>query len=150
MKSSRQYKLLLTDIIDALTINQIKEVAYDYDRCESVKQEIEDLSHDLSLLLKERDLQPTGRLVRLTALLAQSNLHVWFNKDCMQEEPEKYYELLEFAQELNGLRNHVRNVLMSKFSEADACTLRTTFLCSDNSKWYAPILKSLAEPDKAP
>ena len=149
MAYSRQYNLLLTDIIDALTINQIKEVAFGGERRESAKREIGDLSHDLDLLLESDHVQPTSGLLRLMVLLAQSNLHVWFNKDRMQNEPEKYYELLEFAQELNGLRNHVRNLMMSRFNEGEPCNMRATFLGSDAGKWYTLILNSLAEQDPA-
>jgi Fic family protein len=97
----------------------------------------------IDLLIKERQIKPTGRLVRLIIFLAQANLYVWRNKDCMQKEPEKYYDLLEFAQELNGLRNHVRNLLMEEFREAEPCNRRATFLDYDHRRWYSIIINGM-------
>jgi len=117
MLDACHHEFSLADLIDALTINQIKEVFFLGENREACIQAINQLSHDVDLLVKERKIKPTGHLVRLIIFLAQANLHVWYNKDRMQNDQERYYDLLEFAQELNGLRNHVRNLLMKEFNE---------------------------------
>lgn len=143
MTRERHCQLLLTDLIDNLTIDQIKEVLLPESQRTTYVQEMRRLAHDVDLLIRERQIKPTGRLVRLIILLAQANLHVWRNKDRMQKEPEKYYNLLEFAQELNGLRNHARNILMEEFSEAEPCKRKATFLDYDHGRWYSTIINGI-------
>ena len=139
----RHYRLVLTDIIDALTINQIKEVFSNPETTVKGVAETENLALDLDLNLKERDVRRKGRLIGLIALLAQANLHVWLNKDSMGSGGAHYHRLLDFAQDMNGLRNHVRNILMEDFGESEACNKRAIFLSRDPGKWYSPILRRL-------
>ena len=146
MTNERRYQLLMTDLIDSLTIDQIKEVLLPEDQRAVYAQEMQQLAHDVDLLIKERQITPTGRLVRLIIFLAQANLLVWRNKDRMQNDPERYYDLLEFAQELNGLRNHVRNLLMEEFGEVEPCNRRATFLNYGGEGWYSTIIDGLKKP----
>ena len=81
--------------------------------------ETEKLALDVDLVLKERSVRPKGRLIGLIVLLAQANLHVWLNKDSMSSDGTRYHRLLDFAQDMNGLRNHVRNILMEEFGESE-------------------------------
>lgn len=145
----RHYEFSLTDLIDTLTINQIKEVFFSGKRRETCIQTTSQLSHDIDLLIKEREIKPTGHIVRLIIFLAQANLHVWYNKDRMQNDHERYFDLLKFAQELNGLRNHVRNLLAKKFGELEYCNQRVTFLDYNNNMWYSNILDELNELDNS-
>ena len=147
MNSSRAYQVLLVDLIDSLTINQIKEVLLPKDARAPYIEEMHRLAHDIDLLFKEKQVNATGRLLRLIVFLAQANLHVWHTKDRMQTEPGKYHELLEFAQDMNGLRNHVRNLLMEHFGEGEACNRRATFLKEDGDQWYSATLNALKSGD---
>jgi len=147
MPDTRHYEFPLADLIDALTINQIKEVFFSGEKRETCIQAINQLSHDVDLLVKEREIKPTGHLVRLIVFLAQANLHIWYNKDRMQNDQERYSDLLEFAQEMNGLRNHVRNLLIKKFNGLEPCNQRTTFLDYNNKRWYSNIIEELNESD---
>jgi hypothetical protein len=139
--SGRAYNLLLTDLVDTLTIDQIKEVLLPTGA--AATREMAAISADLDALLAAGAFRPSGRLVRLVALLSLANQQTWFNKDRMQEDPGRYGELLEFAQELNGLRNHVRNLLMNAFHEDSPATRRATFLDPSGSHWYSAILEQL-------
>ena len=138
-----QYAYLLTDLVDTLTINQIKEVFFKGARRDVIVGETHKISQDVDAIIQEKNIKQTGVVVGLLVLLAQANLLVWTNKDLMQISPAHYSELLDFAQDLNGLRNHVRNVLMDKFGESEPCNQKATFLSQDSGKWYSPILSRL-------
>ena len=153
MSEKHQYVYLLTDIVDTLTINQIKEVFFKGEKKDTVVKEMEKIAQDVDAIIHMRNIKPMGKLVGLIVLLAQANLHVWMNKDLMQSAPARYGELLDFAQDLNGLRNYVRNIMMDEFCESAPCNRRTTFLSNDSQKWYFPILSRLknssGEPDES-
>ena len=141
MIDKRKFQVLLTDLIDTLTIGQIKEMLLLGEKRVAATKELTMLLHDIDLLLKDVEIKGYGRLLRLVVFLAQANLIVWSNKDRMQDEPEKYHELLEFAQEMNGLRNHIRNLLMEEFGEDGPCNTRATFLEYSDQRWYSSLIR---------
>lgn len=136
-----QYQFTVTDLVDRLTISQIKETLFPAPRRSTFTQDLRDVSGDLAVALPP--ILAGGRVIRLLMLMAQCNLHVWYNKDRMQEEPQNYDALLEWAQEINGLRNHVRNLLMAEFGEYDAAQRRATFLSEADDRWYSGLLQGL-------
>ena len=140
LDEDHRYAYLLTDLIDALTIDQIKEALFQDERRDAIAREIEELAQEIDVCLRKKRLNPPGHFVGLLVLLAQSNLHVWMIKDLMQSSLARYNELLDMAQDLNGLRNHVRNIMMEDLGESEPCYQRTTFLSHDGARWYSPSL----------
>ncbi len=136
--------LTLADLIDRMTISQIKETLLDGPRRDLFTQDLADAAEDVDGILGAVPIAASGRLIRLIMLMAQCNLHVWANKDRMQQEPDAYTALLVRAQELNGLRNHARNLMMEDFGEMSPAARRATFLEQDN-RWYVPILRGLGK-----
>jgi hypothetical protein len=141
--TKRKFQIPLTDLIDLLTITQIKETLLGSEDSQRASQDLATIAADLGALLAQRPVAVSGRVLRLVALLAETNLQVWLNKDRMQSEPERYEALLEYAQELNGLRNHVRNLLMRLLGEWEPSRERATFLSDRADRWYAPLLEDL-------
>lgn len=139
----RKYRFLLTDLIDTLTINQIKEVFFTGEKRLNIVKETEKIALDMDICLNDRSVKPKGSLIGLIIFLAQANLHIWLNKDLMQHDKMRYDKLLDFAQDLNGIRNQVRNTLMREFDESEPCNTRAIFLRRDESKWYSQILDRL-------
>lgn len=140
------YAYLITDLIDTLTIHQIKEAFFTSAKRETISSEMERITGDVEMRLREKNFRLTGGFIGLVVLLAQANLHVWLNKDLMQTHIARYGELLDFAQDLNGLRNHVRNIMMYALGESAPCNLRVNFLSHDGGKWYSPLLARLPLP----
>ena len=53
--------------------------------------------------------------MRIIVLISQINLHIWKNKDLMQENldnSEKYLSLLKLSHQLNGIRNRMKNYIL--------------------------------------
>ena len=141
--SNRRFEIPLTDLIDAVSIAQIKETLLEDDRSRKATDELAALSKDIDMILAERDQACSATTIRLVALLGVANLLVWLNKDRMQSEPEKYLALLERAQDLNGIRNHARNILMRRWQEHVPGGERATFLEFSGTKWYSSLLSEL-------
>ena len=105
--SNRKYLPTLSELIDRLSIVQLKEVFIPGNKDEYAK-EIEDITHDLS----ELDLD--GELIRAVVDLAQINLHIWHNESNYRKGIEEGNNL-ELTHGLNGIRNTAKNIIQEKF-----------------------------------
>ena len=134
----RQYLPPLTELIDSLTINQIKEALIPENN-ESFAKEMEKITHDIDLIIEERDLKLSSRLIRIIIAIAQMNLHIWYNKDKMQDEPEKYTELLKLAHQLNGVRNQMKNILLEEAGDKEKSARKTNYNTDGLEGWDISI-----------
>ena len=93
------------------------------------------ICHDIDLLIQEQDVKLTSRLIRILIVIAQMNVHIWHNKDSMQEKPEQYSELLKLSHQLNGLRNQMKNLLLEEAGEKEKSAIRTNFNTDGLEGW---------------
>ena len=75
--SNRKYLPTLSELIDRLSIAQLKEVFISEHR-EEYAQEIKDILHDIDLLLD--DAKVDAETLRAIVVLSQMNLHIWHNE----------------------------------------------------------------------
>ncbi len=68
--NERKFLPAFAELIDRLTVNQIKEVLLP-DISNSVAGEMETLCHDIDLLIKERELPLSSRFIRIVIALSQ-------------------------------------------------------------------------------
>ena len=129
--SGRKFEFTVTDLMDQMTIDQIKEVLLPPAGRDGIGRSLNSLSADLTGLFEDRNLKLTGRVLRLLSLVGQLNLETWRCKDRLDEEPESYTETLRHAQDLNGLRNRARNLLQSELNEASPARQRASFFVTD-------------------
>jgi len=81
MKMSQQRKYLptLSELIDRLSIAQLKEVFIPEHKAEYA-QEISDICHDIQLILDSSSGKMNAETVRAIIVLSQMNLHIWHNE----------------------------------------------------------------------
>lgn len=138
MKSKeREFLLPITELIDRLTIDQIKEVLIN-DNKDNFSQEMEKLTHDIDMIIEERNLKLSARLIRIIIIISQMNLHIWYNKDRMQDDQEHYSELLKLAHQLNGIRNQMKNLLLEETGDREKSAIRTNFN-TDGLEWCVSV-----------
>ena len=75
----RKYLPTLSELIDRLSIVQLKEV-FIPDHKKEYAKEIKDIIHDLDLELSEKSVTLSGGDIRSIIVLAQMNLHIWHNE----------------------------------------------------------------------
>jgi len=134
----RQYLPPLAELIDSLTIYQIKEVTIPEQK-ESLAEEMGKIAHDIDLIIEERDLKLSARLIRIIIAIAQMNLHIWQNKDDMQNDPDKYMDLLKLAHQLNGVRNRMKNILLEEVGDKDKSARKTNYNTDGLEGWDISI-----------
>jgi hypothetical protein len=104
--SNRKYLPTLAELVDRLSIAQLKE-NFITEHKEEYKQEIQDILHDIQLLLD--DAEPlTSETIRAIVVLSQMNLHIWHNESNYRKGI-KDGNNLELTHGLNGIRNTAKN-----------------------------------------
>jgi hypothetical protein len=105
--SERKYLPTLAELIDRLSIIQLKEV-FITEHKEEYAKEIADIQHDIQLILDEGKEPITAETIRAIIVLSQMNLHIWQNETNVRngsEGPNK----LALTHGLNGIRNTAKN-----------------------------------------
>jgi hypothetical protein len=102
--SERKYLPTLSELIDRLSIIQLKEVFIPKHKEEYAK-EIEAIVHDINLLLENSKMD--GDSIRAIVVLSQMNLHIWHNESAVRNGKEGAD--LRLTHGLNGIRNTAKN-----------------------------------------
>jgi pyoverdine/dityrosine biosynthesis protein Dit1 len=104
---TRKYLPTLAELIDRLSITQLKEVFIVEHKDEYVK-EIQDIVHDIQLHLDESNEPITAETIRAIVVLSQMNLHIWHNESNYRKGISDGNNL-ELTHGLNGIRNTAKN-----------------------------------------
>tara|TARA_R110000751_G_scaffold14970_10_gene48545 strand:+ start:1760 stop:2179 length:420 start_codon:yes stop_codon:yes gene_type:complete len=108
----RKYLPTLSELIDRLSIIQLKEV-FILDHKEEYAQEISNILYDIDLILKEKDVILDSRSIRAIVVLSQMNLHIWHNESNYRKGIRDGNNL-ELTHGLNGIRNTSKNKIQEK------------------------------------
>ena len=103
----RKYLPTLSELIDRLSIVQLKEV-FITDHKEEYAEEIAAIVHDIQLYLDESAEAVTAETIRAVVVLSQMNLHIWHNESNYRKGIRDGNNL-ELTHGLNGIRNVAKN-----------------------------------------
>jgi|TARA_R100000152_G_C6780087_1_gene212434 hypothetical protein len=113
MKSkSRKWLPTLGELIDRLSIHQLKEVFIPENK-DNYAKEMKDMVHDIELILKEKGGKIDGEFIRAVIVLSQMNAHIWYNES-MVRKGERGSDNLMLTHGLNGIRNTAVNKIMER------------------------------------
>ena len=107
MSENRKYLPTISELIDRLSIIQLKEV-FIAEHKEEYAKEIQDIVHDLNELMNWE--KPTGEMIRAIIVLAQMNTHIWYNESDVRNGVKGSDNLL-LTHGLNGIRNTAKNYI---------------------------------------
>ena len=102
----RKYLPTLSELVDRLSIAQLKEV-FISEHKDEYAQEKADISHDIQLILDQCE-EMNAETIRAIVVLAQMNLHIWHNESNYRKGI-KDGNNLELTHGLNGIRNTAKN-----------------------------------------
>lgn len=105
--NQRKYLPTLSELVDRLSIAQLKEV-FISDHKEEYAEEIQQIIHDIQLCLDESEEGVNAEIVRAIVVLSQMNLHIWHNESNYRKGI-KDGNNLELTHGLNGIRNTAKN-----------------------------------------
>ena len=107
MKKERKYLPTLSELVDRLSIVQLKEVFISEHKNDYAK-EISDIVHDIEVCLDESGSKIDADTIRAIVVLSQMNLHIWHNESNYRKGI-KDGNNLELTHGLNGIRNTAKN-----------------------------------------
>ena len=110
MAKTRKWLPTLGELIDRLSIHQLKEVFIPENK-ENYGNEMKDMVHDIDLILKEHEGEITGDVIRAIIVLSQMNAHIWYNES-MVRKGDRGSDNLMLTHGLNGIRNTAVNKIM--------------------------------------
>ena len=100
-KEERRYLPTLSELVDRLSIVQLKEV-FIPEHKDEYAQEIKDITHDIQMMGVDSE------LIRAVVVLSQMNLHIWHNETNYRKGIKDGNDL-ELTHGLNGIRNTAKN-----------------------------------------
>jgi len=103
---NRKYLPTLSELVDRLSIVQLKEV-FISEHKEEYAQEIRDICHDIDLCLQTTK-NIDSSVIRAIVVLSQMNLHIWHNESNYRKGNKEGNDL-ELTHGLNGIRNTAKN-----------------------------------------
>lgn len=106
MKKQRKYLPTLNSLIDRLSIHQLKEV-FLVENKENYSSEIQDIIHDIDMIIEDENIKFDGRTLRAIIVLAQMNTHIWYNESKVRKGDKDGN--LHLTHGLNGIRNTAAN-----------------------------------------
>jgi len=109
---NRKYLPTLSELIDRLSIAQLKEV-FITEHKEEYAQEISDIMHDIQLILDQEEIILDSKTLRAVVVLSQMNLHIWHNESNYRKGIKDGNDL-ELTHGLNGIRNTSKNKIQEK------------------------------------
>ncbi len=105
--NQRKYLPTLSELIDRLSIIQLKEV-FIADHKTEYASEIKDILHDIQSHLEENNVVLNSEVIRAIVVLSQMNLHIWHNETNYRKGNTEGNNL-ELSHGLNGIRNTAKN-----------------------------------------
>ena len=110
MAKQRKWLPTLGELIDRLSIHQLKEVFIPENK-ENYATEMKDIVYDIDIILKENNIKLGGEIVKAIVVLSQMNAHIWYNESQVRKG-EKGADNLMLTHGLNGIRNTAINKIM--------------------------------------
>lgn len=136
---NRKWLPAFADLIDRMTIHQLKEVFIPENK-DVYAQEMSDIEHDLDLIIQEKNINLTGELIRAIVVLAQMNEHIWYNESEARKGRDQDLEKLKLTHGINGVRNRVMNLIKVLTGEGNRLDLKTDCLADEFKDWEISLL----------
>ena len=123
----RKYLPTISELIDRLSILQLKEVFIPEYKKEYVK-EIKDIMYDL----EEEGVDV--KLIRAVIVLAQMNLHIWHNESEARSGNDAGENLL-LTHGLNGIRNTAKNIIQDQLEAGNRKDYKIDCIAAEFEDW---------------
>jgi len=130
-EKKRRYLPSLSDLIDRMSIDQLKEVRIPEHKA-AYAQEIKDIMYDIDLFLDEIPVALNADIIRNIIILAHYNNHIWYNESEARKGNKDGSKLL-LSHSLNGVRNRAKNNI--EYQVKGRIDHKVDCLASEYSDW---------------
>ena len=129
----------LGELIDRLSIHQLKEVMIPEHK-DKYCADMQDIAHDIGEIIKENDIQLSGKLIHAIIVIAQLNEHIWYNEAAIRLGSESDDEKLQLTHGLNGLRNATMNLILDLANDVGRKDYKVDCLAAEFKDWDIGLL----------
>lgn len=140
-----EYKYLLSELFDRMTICQIKEMLFEKKQREAITIDLNNISHDIDLIINSRKINNSGKIINLVIILGLCNLIAWRVKDKMELGLDDYDINLHYSTQIISLRNFVLNLLIKEFQEETSINSKAIFFEDPLDISIASIIRDLEQ-----
>lgn len=142
--NERRYHWSLPDLIDRLSIAELKHAKIPENRA-VYAQEIDDICHDIDLILIEKGVNVKADFIRNIIICAQFNAHIFYNEghirnqikgnssDLTTDELVEIAKKLMLTHSLNGIRSFSKNKMVDIIG--GRIDLKVDSLAADAEHW---------------
>lgn len=142
--AGRKWLPTLADLIDRLSIHQLKEV-FIPEHKDKYAKEMLDITNDLDLGLQEKNVKLSGELIRAIIVLAQVNTHIWYNESKVRKGENQDLNLLKLTHGLNGIRIRSQNYILELVGQLNRRDWKTDCLAAEFKDWDISLGKKRNE-----
>ena len=108
--TERKYLPTLSDLVDRLTIVQLKMI-FIPERRKEYKDERELILHDIDSILDGLDHKLNARSIMAITMIQLTNRCIWESESKARAGGNEQDKLLRFTHSINGVRNTAKNIL---------------------------------------
>ncbi len=134
----RQWLPNFSEIIDRLSIHQLKEVFLPEHK-EKYRKEMKMMLHDLDLLIDEKNIKLSGEMIKMIMVVAQINAHIWYNESKARKGEDQDWKLLRLTHGLNGIRSTAGNCILTLIGDLERRDYKTDCLAADDAMWEVDL-----------
>ena len=112
----RKYLPTFAELVDRMSICTLKSIFIPANK-EAYQQEIDDIQHDLDMIIKEKNIVLSGRAIQAIQVIMLSNRYIWENESKCRAGDNQDFSLLKLTHSVNGVRSTAKNVLSQELGE---------------------------------
>ena len=110
LSKQRRYLPTLADLVDRLSIVQLKAIFIPEHSAEYMKERA-DIEHDINLIIQEKGIQFDAEALHAILVIMLSNHFIWTNESIIRQEGTGQEKRLKLTHSINGVRNNAKNQL---------------------------------------
>lgn len=108
--ADRKYLPTLADLLDRLSIVQLKEI-FIPEHHDEYKAERALIEHDIDLILNDLPNEMTAKELRAILMIMLANRVIWENESKARAGGSEQDKFLKFTHSINGIRNRAKNII---------------------------------------
>lgn len=129
----RRYLPTFAELTDRLSIVQLKSI-FIPENSGAYNKEMSDIMHDLDIIIKQKKIRLSGKMIRAIMMIMLTNRYIWENESKARAGGSEQDRLLKLTHSINGVRNTSKNIISKELGER--VDLKIDCLASDLVKEF--------------
>ncbi len=107
---NREINFSLPDLVDRLTIDQIKQIQFEK-TAKNYEKSINQIMKSIDRIIIKKKIKISDQLISVLLNLSQINLYIWFLRKDLRTQKKPNSKKIKLSHQLNALRNQLKNRL---------------------------------------